>query len=124
MDFLVTIAFIFAIIAYMGIKIVPQQKAWVVETLGKYDRVLQPGLNFLFPFVQRIAYKHSLKEEAVAISLHLRLMAFYMYALLMLKPHLTVLMIRFMPCRNWHKLPCVQKSAKLSLIKPSKSGKV
>jgi regulator of protease activity HflC (stomatin/prohibitin superfamily) len=43
-------------------KIVPQQNAWVVERLGKYDRTLTPGLKFLIPFVERVAYKHSLKE--------------------------------------------------------------
>lgn len=67
MEFIVAIAFVFAIVAFKGIKIVPQQSAWVLETLGKFDRVLQPGMNFLIPFIQRIAYKHSLKEEAVAI---------------------------------------------------------
>ncbi len=67
MDFIATIAFVLAVLAFMGIKIVPQQKAWVVETLGKFDRVLQPGMNFLIPFIQNVAYKHSLKEEAVAI---------------------------------------------------------
>ncbi len=67
MNFIVTISFVFAVLAFMGIKIVPQQKAWVVETLGKFDRVLQPGMNFLIPFIQKIAYKHSLKEEAVPI---------------------------------------------------------
>ena len=67
MEFLATIAFVLAVLAFMGIKIVPQQKAWVIETLVKFDRVLQPGMNFLIPFIQRIAYKHSLKEEAVAI---------------------------------------------------------
>ena len=43
-------------------KIVPQQNAWVVERLGKYDRTLTPGLKFVIPFVERVAYKHSLKE--------------------------------------------------------------
>ena len=42
--------------------IVPQQNAWVVERLGKYDRTLQAGLNFVVPFVERVAYRHSLKE--------------------------------------------------------------
>jgi regulator of protease activity HflC (stomatin/prohibitin superfamily) len=45
-----------------AIKIVPQQHAWVVEKLGRYDRTLTPGLNFVVPFVERVAYKHSLKE--------------------------------------------------------------
>ncbi|MBL8360934.1 MAG: paraslipin [Rubrivivax sp.] len=44
------------------LKIVPQQHAWVVERLGKYDRTLAPGLQFLVPFVDRVAYRHSLKE--------------------------------------------------------------
>jgi regulator of protease activity HflC (stomatin/prohibitin superfamily) len=44
------------------IKIVPQQSAWVVERVGKYHATLGPGLNFVIPFVDRIAYRHSLKE--------------------------------------------------------------
>ncbi len=43
-------------------QVVPQQHAWIVERLGRYDRTLAPGLNFLIPFVERVAYKHSLKE--------------------------------------------------------------
>ncbi|XHS77333.1 SPFH domain-containing protein [Burkholderiaceae bacterium UC74_6] len=43
-------------------KVVPQQNAWVVERLGKYHATLTPGLNLLVPFVDRLAYKHSLKE--------------------------------------------------------------
>ena len=45
-----------------SIKVVPQQNAWVVERLGKYHATLTPGLNLLVPFVDRLAYKHSLKE--------------------------------------------------------------
>ena len=45
-----------------GVRIVPQQNAWVVERLGKFDRILEPGFNVIVPFVERIAYKHSLKE--------------------------------------------------------------
>jgi len=45
-----------------ALRIVPQQSAWVVERLGKYDRTLQAGLNFLVPFIERVSYKHSLKE--------------------------------------------------------------
>ncbi|WP_151634895.1 SPFH domain-containing protein [Noviherbaspirillum aerium] len=44
------------------INVVPQQHAWVVERLGKYHSTLGPGLNIVLPFVDRIAYKHSLKE--------------------------------------------------------------
>merc|ERR1719253_1079814 len=51
----------------MGVVIVPQKIAWVVERLGKFHKVLDPGLHFLIPFADRISYRHSLKEEAVLI---------------------------------------------------------
>ncbi len=47
---------------FEGVRIVPQQNAWVVERLGKFHAVLQPGLNLIVPFFDRVAYKHSLKE--------------------------------------------------------------
>src|SRR6478735_11109792 len=56
------IAVVAAIFIFQTFKIVPQQHAWVVERLGKYDRTLAPGLEFVVPFVERVAYKHSLKE--------------------------------------------------------------
>src|SRR5438876_11663926 len=45
-----------------GVRVVPQQSAWVVERLGKFHQVLEPGLNIIIPFIDRIAYRHSLKE--------------------------------------------------------------
>lgn len=45
-----------------ALKVVPQQHAWVVERLGKFHAVLGPGLNILIPFIDRVAYKHLLKE--------------------------------------------------------------
>jgi regulator of protease activity HflC (stomatin/prohibitin superfamily) len=51
-----------ALFIFKSVKQVPHQHAWVIERLGKYDRTLTPGLNFLIPFVDRVAYKHSLKE--------------------------------------------------------------
>lgn len=50
------------ILLFKAINVVPQQSAWVVERLGKYDRTLSPGLNIVWPFIYRVAYKHSLKE--------------------------------------------------------------
>ena len=47
--------------------IVPQQQAYVVENLGKYSRTLRAGFHILVPFVERIAYRHSLKEMAIDI---------------------------------------------------------
>jgi len=62
----VEIALVLFVIAVIfvarSIKVVPQQHAWVVERLGKYHGSLSPGLNFLVPFVDRVAYRHSLKE--------------------------------------------------------------
>jgi regulator of protease activity HflC (stomatin/prohibitin superfamily) len=51
-----------AIFVVRTLKVVPQQNAWVVERLGKYHATLAPGLNFLMPFIDRVAYRHSLKE--------------------------------------------------------------
>jgi regulator of protease activity HflC (stomatin/prohibitin superfamily) len=62
MQFALVLAVIAAIFVYLTFKIVPQQHAWVVERLGKYDRTLTPGLKFLMPFIERVAYRHSLKE--------------------------------------------------------------
>jgi regulator of protease activity HflC (stomatin/prohibitin superfamily) len=45
-----------------SVTIVPQQHAWVVERLGKFHATLTPGLKIVIPFIDRIAYKHSLKE--------------------------------------------------------------
>ncbi|MDL5037953.1 SPFH domain-containing protein [Comamonas resistens] len=56
------IAAIAVIFIVRSIKVVPQQHAWIKERLGKYAGTLTPGLNFLIPFVDRVAYKHSLKE--------------------------------------------------------------
>jgi regulator of protease activity HflC (stomatin/prohibitin superfamily) len=47
--------------------VVPQQSAYVVENLGRYSRTLQAGFHILVPFIERIAYKHTLKEEALDI---------------------------------------------------------
>ena len=56
---LIIIAIIFG---FRALKVVPQQNAWVVERLGKYHGTLTPGLSILIPFIDRVAYKHSLKE--------------------------------------------------------------
>ena len=58
-----TVLFIVALVfVFKTINVVPQQHAWVVERLGKYHATLAPGLNIVIPFIDRIAYKHSLKE--------------------------------------------------------------
>ena len=61
--FLIVVGFF----CWLAIKIVPQQQAWIVERLGKYSKTLQPGLNFILPFIDKVAYKHTLKEKAVDV---------------------------------------------------------
>jgi regulator of protease activity HflC (stomatin/prohibitin superfamily) len=51
-----------------SINVVPQQQAWVVERFGKFHAVLEPGLNWILPFLDRVAYKHSLKEVPLDVS--------------------------------------------------------
>ena len=62
MEIALVVAVIAVIFIIRTLKIVPQQNAFVVERLGKYDRTLTPGLSFVLPFIDRVAYKHSLKE--------------------------------------------------------------
>lgn len=62
MELAVLLLILAGVFIYRAIKIVPQQTAWVVERLGKYHNSLAPGLNFIVPFIDKVAYKHSLKE--------------------------------------------------------------
>jgi regulator of protease activity HflC (stomatin/prohibitin superfamily) len=50
-----------------GVRVVPQQNAWVVERLGRFHAALEPGLNIIVPFVDRVAYRHSLKEVPLEV---------------------------------------------------------
>ena len=57
--------FVFIVVVILiirTIRVVPQQRAWVLERLGRFHSVLQPGLNFVVPFLDRVAYKHDLRE--------------------------------------------------------------
>ncbi len=56
---LLAVALIFV---FKAIKVVPQQTAYVVERLGRYHGTLAPGLNIVVPFIDRLAYRHELKE--------------------------------------------------------------
>ncbi|CAH8463918.1 unnamed protein product [Heterobilharzia americana] len=51
----------------LGVVLVPEKEAWVVERLGRFSKTLKPGLNFCIPIVDRIAYVQSLKEVAIEI---------------------------------------------------------
>ena len=63
----VLIAALVVIVIAKTARVVPQQNAFVVERLGKYQKTLEPGFHILLPFVDVIRYKHGLKERAVDI---------------------------------------------------------
>lgn len=65
---LVFLAFLVIVVIFKTAVVVPQQQAFVVERLGKYSSVLHAGFHILVPFVDRIAYRHSLKESALDIA--------------------------------------------------------
>jgi regulator of protease activity HflC (stomatin/prohibitin superfamily) len=60
-------AVVIAMLVIMGIKIVPQQQVWVTERLGKYANSLAAGMHIIIPFMERVAYKHTLKERAIDV---------------------------------------------------------
>ena len=63
MEIIAAVIFVIAALFIVkSVKVVPQQSAFVVERLGKYFTTLTPGLSFLVPFIDRVAYRHSLKE--------------------------------------------------------------
>ena len=71
MDVLIAIgAVVFLVVLAIAktLQVVPQQNAFVVEKLGKYSRTLQAGFHILVPFMERVAYRHSLKEQALDVA--------------------------------------------------------
>ncbi len=58
---------ILGVALYLGAHIVPQQQVWIVQRLGKFNRRLEPGPNWIVPFIDAVAYRHSLKEEAIDV---------------------------------------------------------
>lgn len=54
-------------LAMRGFKIVPQHQVWIVQRLGKFNRELKPGLNWIVPFADSITDRHSMKEEAIEV---------------------------------------------------------
>jgi regulator of protease activity HflC (stomatin/prohibitin superfamily) len=63
----VVIALVVVVLLAKTAVVVPQQRAFVVEYLGKYSRTLHAGFHILIPFLERAAYRHSLKEHAIDI---------------------------------------------------------
>jgi regulator of protease activity HflC (stomatin/prohibitin superfamily) len=65
---LLVIALFVVFLLARTLQVVPQQSAYVVERLGKYSRTLHAGFHILVPFLERVAYGHSLKEQAVDVA--------------------------------------------------------
>lgn len=63
--------FVIAVVAIITLiktfVIVPQENAWVIENLGKYKKTLGPGLHIVIPVIQKVAYRHTLKEEVIDV---------------------------------------------------------
>ena len=62
------IVLLVVVVLFKTAMIVPQQSAYVIERLGRYSRTLQAGFHILLPFLDTVAYKHTLKEQAIDIS--------------------------------------------------------
>lgn len=65
--FFVVLVVVAVLIILRGVRIVPQQNAYVIERLGKFHCVLNAGISYIFPFIDKVAYKHTLKEQALDI---------------------------------------------------------
>lgn len=71
-DYVLTIILVgvllFALVVFFKtIRIVPQKQAFIVERLGKYSKTLEAGFHILFPFIDKVSYRHTLKEQAVDV---------------------------------------------------------
>lgn len=64
---IIGLAILIFIIFPTSIKIVPQRNAYIVERFGKFNTSLQAGFHFILPFVDKVAYKHTLKEQAIEV---------------------------------------------------------
>ncbi|MFT5610472.1 MAG: regulator of protease activity HflC (stomatin/prohibitin superfamily) [Polaribacter sp.] len=67
LPYLVAAAVVLFLIFKNIVRVVPQNDAYIVERLGKYNNTLLAGIHFLIPFLDRVAYRHSLKEFAVDV---------------------------------------------------------
>nr|CAA6819665.1 MAG: Putative stomatin/prohibitin-family membrane protease subunit YbbK [uncultured Thiotrichaceae bacterium] len=65
--FLIVAAVFLILILWNVVRIVPQNTAYIVERLGKYSKTLEAGFHLLIPFIDKVTYKHSLKEFAVDV---------------------------------------------------------
>src|SRR5690625_2721308 len=71
MEFGIMFTFLLVVFAVVAIaktaRVVPQRNAFVVERLGKYSKTLEAGFHILIPFIDKVAYRHTLKEEVIDV---------------------------------------------------------
>ena len=60
--------FFLCVALFKCVRIVPQKQAFIVERLGKYHNTLEAGLHILVPFIDKVSYRHTLKEQAVDVA--------------------------------------------------------
>ena len=68
MAFAIALVAIVLIMLFKCVVVVPQRSAFIVERLGRYSETLEAGMHFLVPFIDRVAYRHSLKEQAIDVA--------------------------------------------------------
>lgn len=66
-NFWVGLAILLVIVIKTAVRFVPQNMAYIIERFGKYHKTMEAGLNFLVPFIDRVAYHRSLKEQAIDV---------------------------------------------------------
>ncbi|MCX6132343.1 MAG: paraslipin [Ignavibacteriales bacterium] len=65
--FFLVLAALVVLMVITGVRVVPQQSAYVIERLGKFHVALQAGISYIIPFMDKVAYKHTLKEQTIDI---------------------------------------------------------
>ena len=65
--FFIVLAALAALIVFTGVRVVPQQSAYIIERLGKFHVTIHAGISYIIPFIDKIAYKHTLKEQTIDI---------------------------------------------------------
>ena len=65
--FIIVLVLLAVVVIFLGVKTVPQGYNWTVERFGRYTKLLQPGLNFIVPFVDRIGRKMNVMEQVIDV---------------------------------------------------------
>ncbi|HPO02445.1 MAG TPA: SPFH domain-containing protein, partial [Treponemataceae bacterium] len=65
--FLAVFAFIFVVTLFRSVRVVPNRTALIVERLGRYSRTLEAGFHVLFPFLDKVRYRQTLKEQSIDV---------------------------------------------------------